>query len=303
LLVQRHLGRLGKKELQDLSSQLTVHIPALMTDRFASYVLVYLIEAEKLIFDAVAKLVSGDFGMFAFDEYSSRVIQRMSSIDTDFSNRCFELAKPRFSELISSFSGSMLLTKLVTGATSEAQSEFLLEFIDENKHCLKQASFNRILNAFVSRCPEQTLDRLVRSIKQQIWPMMNDKFGVWVIQTIYARRNARGVFLINSACIKHINSLIIRRYPKLMLINLIEKQAIGELPSFYARHFKAIKSNQLPMLLKRESLSVFLLMMSMAPAGSSAGPLREMRRNIETHQLCHKVDADLLDCLDCIVSV
>jgi hypothetical protein len=263
IAVQKHLSKLSQANLDRVTGSLSKELDRLLTDRFGSYVIQHLVESHLPTLRSVAATISNNFIKYSTNEFSSRIMQRMFQLDQEFSVRCFELMKKYFKQLVNNFSGSILLTKLVACVIGDAHYTFVIKILEQNKEYLRKAYFNRMLSTLVSCCSDQILDQVVQHIKSHVWALMNDKFGNCILQTIFQRNHEGGIALIRQACAKHINTLLIRRYPKLLLINLIHEGRAGPLPHQLLQAFVAAGCPSVQTIIeRRESASLFLLMLA-----------------------------------------
>jgi hypothetical protein len=261
--VQRYLKQIDPQEQAKLILQLAPSLDRLLTDRFGSYVVQYLVSVDCFLFAKVKSVVLRSFIKCTTNEFSSRIMQRMFQLDRDFSVRCFELMKVEFKQLINNFSGSILLAKLVAILDDGFYHGQVTQILEQNKEYLRKAYFNRMLSTLVSCCSDQILDQVVQHIKSHVWILMNDKFGYCILQTIFQRNHEGGIALIRQACAKHINTLLIRRYPKLLLINLIHEGRARALPHYLLQAFAAAGCPSVQTIIeRRESASLFLLMLA-----------------------------------------
>ncbi len=120
-----------------------------------------------------------------------------------------------------------------------------------------------MLSTLVSCCSEHMLDRIVQQVKSHVWVLMNDKFGNCVLQTFFRRNHTKGVSLVIANCLKHINTLLIRRFPKLMLVNLVHEGCFDAHTDRICQAIPQLKlANSLKILQRKESCSLFLLLVS-----------------------------------------
>ncbi len=167
--VQRYLKQIDAEEAQPVIDLLTdpQHLNRLLTDRFGSYIIQLLVVRDRSVFNRVAGVVLGDSIELASNEFSSRIMQRMFQLDRDFSVRCFELMKDEFHQVITSFSGSILLAKLMPFLPSEACHAFVIKILEQNKEYLRKAYFNRMLSTLVSCCSARYCRRYSRGTTKE----------------------------------------------------------------------------------------------------------------------------------------
>jgi hypothetical protein len=142
----------------------------------------------------------------------------------------------------------------------------VLGILDTNKDYLRKAYFNRMLSTLVSCCSEHMLDQVVAQIKNHIWVLMNDKFGNYVLQIIVERGHGFATNLIKTICLKNYNIILIRKYPKFLLIKITELDVSGQFCSEMIYNVVNMEAYLvLQIFEKRDSSMLFLLFLSKLP--------------------------------------
>jgi hypothetical protein len=271
LEVQALLHSMGEEELSQVTGFFSTQLEKLLTDRYASYVVQHLIEIDAPTLARVSRIVAKDVLKYATNEYSSRLMQRIFVLDPGFCKQVLIQVPCHFDEIINCFSGSIMLTKLVGIVEDDSYYTFVIKILEQNKEYLRKAYFNRMLSTLVSCCSEHMLDKVVHQVKNQVWVLMNDKFGNCVLQTFFKRNHTKGVSMVIADCLRHINTLLIRRFPKLMLINLIQDGLFDLYTDRICQTLPQLKpANLLKVVQRKESCSLFLLLLS-----KSRLPIRE----------------------------
>ncbi len=263
LAVQRYLDSIAdQRELDTVGAVLQSHLESLLTNKFGSYVVQHLIEIHPSSKKRVGRLLMAKSSIFLNNEFSSRVIQRLFSLDREFSESFFTTLCPRLSTIINSFSGSILLSKLVCSIGREEHFDSIIDFLEGSKKVLVFPLVTRVLYAVAEHCPETCLDRLAVLIKSKVWGLMNDKFGNLLLQSFFKRKQRTGMDLITQVCIKHSTNIFVRKYPKLMLMNLVLAGSAGELASKMVLPVERIPKKQLQTVAqKKESFALLLLLL------------------------------------------
>lgn len=231
--IQIYLKGLDEPNQRRMISSFRPICEQMISDRFANYVLQYLLEMDEEIARRVGLRILSDFFFFAQDEYGSRTMQKLASVSADYCCHLLSLYNMSFDLLISTITGSILLSKLVALAQKEEDLGFLISKIRDDREYLRSAGFNRALSVLVDRCSDQMLADLFDLLQAHIWTLVNDKFGNYVLQVIYERgRRPEAVTrlasdLILAECLKNIGGLVTRKYPKFLLIRIIELDADG----------------------------------------------------------------------------
>jgi Pumilio-family RNA binding repeat len=294
MVMQQCIDSCDDQGLRVVSNLLLTNMDRLLKDPYGSYVAQHLMKVHKPSLERISNHVSQHLLEMATNEFSSRVIQSIFDIEQDFYIRLMPSIVQMFDQLIHSFSGSILLTKLVTVADDESVFAVFVKILEQNKEYLRKAYFNRMLSTLVSCCSEHMLDQVVELTTGYIWELMNDKFGNCMLQTYYRRSQVRGVQLIEKAAIDHFEEFLTRRYPKIMLINLLsENRAVKVAESLCRLLASADTSVLAPALQKRESFSLLLLMASSSSLELISSICRRILISIDEQYKTTRTDLDL----------
>jgi hypothetical protein len=264
---------------------------------------------EESYFRRVAKYVEENFVRCCTDEYGSRVVQIMLDINLNFCDAAIALSFAYFDHLVSSFSASIMLTKLVGLEFSNKTHNTFIKILEQNKEYLRKAYFNRMLSTLVSCCSDQILDRVLDAIKPHAWELMNDKFGNCVLQGFFKRNHIPGINSIINECRANAEHILMRRYPKLMLINLIHENIFGDAIQGILESLTALKVQLLQAIVqRRESFCLLLLMIASSTEEAASNILNRLTEIPDINQaavFCEsvkQVDQDLQDYLRSLCS-
>lgn len=153
----------------------------LLLDKFGNYVMQHLVVIHKPSRDQIASQTLHHFIRYAEDEYGSRIMQKLCSECSEYCKKALDKFRVNFNQLIKNITGSILLSKLISKSKSEQWYSWTIDILSKETDLLKKAYFNRMLSTLVTCCSETVLARIVEMIKQQIWILMNDKFGNYVL--------------------------------------------------------------------------------------------------------------------------
>jgi len=222
--VQAYIKTLNSQGLNQVAHYLCSNINYLITDKFGNYVVQFLVEIHQPSRNYVSDLCLKNYNKFAENEYGSRIMQKLASISPQFCSMALELFYKSFDHLIKNITGSILLSKLISCSQNEAEYRFCVHILEKNKDYLRKAYFNRMLATLVSCCSQTLLSHTVYCMKTHIWVLMNDKFGNYVLQIVVERGEQEGSKLIKQACLKNYTVILTRKYPKFLLIKMIEME-------------------------------------------------------------------------------
>ena len=291
MVVQSYLKCQSKAKLNAAAGFLMQHLDEIVLNKFGNYVIQYLVEIHKPSLEYTAKLTLFNFVKYAENEYGSRIMQKLSTLSPHFCYNALRLFWKYFDHLIKNITGSILLSKLISAAPCEDDFGFVLGILETNKDYLRKAYFNRMLSTLVSCCSEHMLDQVVAQIKNHIWVLMNDKFGNYVLQIIVERGHVFATSLIKTICLKNYNIILIRKYPKFLLIKITELDVSGQFCSEMIYNVVNMDAYLvLQIFEKRDSSMLFLLFLSkMAPAAlqKTADKLLKLLAKGQQQQLPH----------------
>ena len=294
MVVQSYLKNQSKSKLNAAAGYLMKHLDEIILNKFGNYVIQFLVEIHKPSLEYTAKLTLYNFVKYAENEYGSRIMQKLSTLSPHFCYNALRLFWKYFDHLIKNITGSILLSKLISAAPCEEDFGFVLSILDTNKDYLRKAYFNRMLSTLVSCCSEQMLDQVVELTTGHIWDLMNDKFGNCMLQTYYRRSHVRGIQLIEESAADNYEEFLTRRYPKIMLINLMSENRAERIVESICRSLTSADTSVLaPVLQKRESFSLLLLMASSTSAESISSICSRILISIEEQNKTGRTDLEV----------
>jgi len=264
---QAFLAQLPADELERVGKQLLAHFGQLSTDKYGNYTVQFLLLRSAALRPEVARLMNLRFHECLTNEFSSRVIQTLCLVDHDFFRHSLEKFREGLDALLENITGAIMLSKLISVCRDETMANFTLDMLDTNKDYLRKAYFNRMLSTLVSCCSDAVLDRTYEKVKDHFWLLMNDKFGNYTLQVFLERSHDEAVKLLLRTCLKNYETLLVKKYPKFLLIKLIE---LGGFEEFLKSLVNKLVDGQLGKLIlvfeKKESSYLFALVVSRFPA-------------------------------------
>ncbi len=268
--VQQFIDSCDDTSLQVVSDLLLCHMDRLLQDPYGSYVGQHLMKCHKPTLERITNHISQNLLQMATNEYSSRVIQSIFDIKQEFCMRLLPTLIQMFDQLINSFSGSILLTKLVIVVHDQSVYMIFIKILEQNKEYLRKAYFNRMLSTLVSCCSEHML------------------------QTYYRRSHVRGIQLIEESAADNYEEFLTRRYPKIMLINLMSENRAERIVESICRSLTSADTSVLaPVLQKRESFSLLLLMASSTSVESISSICSRILISIEEQNKTARTDLEV----------
>lgn len=261
--VQAYLKTLNSQDLNHVSRYLCSNINYLITDKFGNYVVQFLVEIHPPSRNFVSDLCLKNYVKFAENEYGSRIMQKIASINPAFCNQALSHFYKSFDHLIRNITGSILLSKLISCAQNENEYSFCVHILETNKEYLRKAYFNRMLATLVTSCSQSLLSHIVYCMKAHIWILMNDKFGNYVLQIVAERGEQEGTKLIKLACLKNYSVILTRKYPKFLLIKMVEMDASNEFCGRLMGSIMGLDENSLwAIISKKDSAMLLVLLVS-----------------------------------------
>lgn len=222
--VQAYMKLLSNNELNQVANYLCRNINHLLMDKYGNYVVQFLIELHTPSRDYVHTICLDNFVRFAENEYGSRIMQKMAAISPKFCSVALKYFSKNFDRLIKNITGSILLSKLISSTQNSQEFRFALDIMQMNKEYLRKSYFNRMLATLANVCPLAMLSEIVYIVRNHIWVLMNDKFGNYVLQIVVEREEKEGTRLIKTACLKNGGMILTRKYPKFLIIKLVEME-------------------------------------------------------------------------------
>lgn len=289
--VQSYLKMQTPEDLEYVADFLCGQVDRLALNKFGNYVVQYLIQIHEPSREVVAKVTLDNFVTYAENEYGSRIMQKLCTLSPNYCHNALRLFSKSFDRLIRNITGSILLSKLISSSQEEKDYLFALRILDSNKDYMRKAYFNRMLSTLVSCCSDQTLQEVVSIIRNHIWVLMNDKFGNYVLQVILERGQATGTSLVQAACLKNHHIIMTRKYPKFLLIKIVElEDRSGDFSSQMIKKLVELDDATLYSILeKRDSAMLMLLILSRLPPCNLSRPSERLVKVLghQGHHLPH----------------
>ena len=290
---QAYLAQLPAEELERTGRQLLAHFGRLATDKFGNYIVQFLLLKCEALRPEVASLIDRAFQECLTNEFSSRIIQTLCLVDRDFFQRSLEKFREGIDALLENITGAIMLSKLISVCRDDTMANFTLGILETNKDYLRKAYFNRMLSTLVSCCSEAVLNRTYAKVKDHFWLLMNDKFGNYTLQVFLERNHSEAVKLLLQTCLKHHESLLVKKYPKFLLIKLIE---LGGYEAFLRSLVNRLVGGGLPTLVavfeKKESSYLFALIVSRFRAECIIKTCSKLQRLLRTVDLSSLASPD-----------
>lgn len=259
--VQSYLKEQTSDNLDRVAIIFWKHVETLILNKFGNYVIQYLIQIHEPSQDHIGKVTLSSFLMYAENEYGSRIMQKLCSVSAEYCKSALGVFQKYFDRLIKSITGSILLSKLISSSQNEQEYLFCIRILESNKEYLRKAYFNRMLSTLVSCCSDAILQEVVSLIRNHIWVLMNDKFGNYVLQIILERGQPLGASLVKTICFKNYSVIFTRKYPKFLLIKIVELELLGDFSNLMTKKILELDAASLFNLLSKRDSAMLLLLM------------------------------------------
>lgn len=261
--VQVYMKLLNPQELNLVAHYLCTHVNYLIMDKFGNYVVQFLTDIHIPSRKYISDLSLNNFVKFAENEYGSRIMQKLASISPEFCYRALNQFYNYFDRLIKNITGSILLSKLISSAQSEEEYSFCVHVLEQNQEYLRKTYFNRMLATLVGVCSLDMLSQVVYYMRNHTWILMNDKFGNYVLQIVAERGDHDGTMMIKHACMKNATVILTRKYPKFLLIKIVEMEKDNDFCDRMMESLISMDDNSIWQILsKRDSAMLLVLIMS-----------------------------------------
>jgi hypothetical protein len=261
LKVQSYLKNLTAEELDSYAKIFELHLDTLMVNKFGNYVVQFLLTVHKPTCEAVERLSLLKFTSMVNDEYGSRTMQKACQNNPQYVSKALESFMANFDQLISNIAGSIFLSKLVLSSTSKADHQLPLGPLKQKKDHLQNSYYTRILSTIAGVCEDEVLDQIIELVSDNIWNLMNDKFGNYLILIFFDKQKTKGMNLVKEASLKNSQNLISRKFPKFVLLKLLRAT---EHETFVQDLATKIISHPIDVLLsyigRKENIALFVLL-------------------------------------------
>jgi hypothetical protein len=283
---QAYLSHLPAEELEWTGRQFLGYFAQLSTDKYGNYIVQFLILKCDALRPEVARLMNRTFHECLTNEFSSRIIQTLCLVDRNFFQQSLEKFREGIDALLENITGAIMLSKLISVCRDDTMANFTLDMLETNKDYLRKAYFNRMLSTLVSCCSEAVLNTTFAKVKDHFWLLMNDKFGNYTLQVFLERNHKEAIKLLLRTCLKNYTTLLVKKYPKFLLIKLIE---LGGYEEFLRSLVNRLVVGELDALVavfeKKESSYLFTLIVSRFPSECISQMCSKLQRLLQSVDL------------------
>ena len=230
-------------DLEKIAGRMKGRIYSLCFDKYGNYVAQIFLERLPKFRQNFRSIYMKNLKEMMENQYSSRVLQKLISLnDSKFLRFSVGMFSKNFKLFLRDLSSVIFATKLINQASSEdSDFEFLVKVLEAKpKIILDEPHMMRLLVSAFSKFENQLLRRIFKPLKKYIWNMLNDKFGNYILQKVVEKDLRPYKSLIESLCIKHSQKLILKKYPRYILLKIIENDEFGKFSErfFYQLCFK-----------------------------------------------------------------
>lgn len=185
-------------------------------DRLPSY-------QEKFISIAIE-----NFDSLVANEFGSRVLQKLLK-NPQFQQFSLNKLETNFEEFLTNLSSVIFSTKLIAEIGDESKFKFIERMIEKDFSVIKdQNNFVRLLVSYFSILSDSSIHTIFKHLKKNIWNLLNDKFGNYILQKVIERNIKPYKNIIESLCLKHLLKLIQKKHPRYIIFKLIEADSTGK---------------------------------------------------------------------------
>ena len=260
LKAQSYLKTLSPDQLDVYAKHFEPQLDVLMTNKFANYVVQHLLTVHPPTLTAVEQVSLAKFATLVNDEYGSRTMQKACQNNPGYVSRAMASFMTNFESLISTIAGSIFLCKLVSSTNSKTDHRLPLEPLKLKKEHLQNSYYTRVLSTIAGICDEEILAQIVELVSDNMWHLMNDKFGNYLVLVFFDRNQQAGIKLVTDTCLKNSSNLVSRKFPKFVLLRLLRAK---QHEPFVRELAEQIVTQPLDSLLsyigRKENVAVFLL--------------------------------------------
>lgn len=263
---QVYLKYAEEEDLMVVFEKMKTCLYELSFDQYGNYIVQIMIERSEVISDFLIE----NYCLQFFDEmlenqFSSRVLQKtLSSKNEKVKELSMKKLKRNFYFFIKELSSVIFVTKLINEIDDENEFYFIENILKETNGgiIVKFPNVLRILVSIFSKFSDNILKRMFKILKKFIWNLLNDKFGNYILQKIIEKNLDPFKEIIEEKCLSNASRVILKKYPRFILLKLIENDANG---IFCERFFRAVCFNQKPyfvhkkLIWKKETSSLVLL--------------------------------------------
>src|SRR3990167_6754960 len=262
LKVQSYLKNLTPEELDLYAKEFEPQMEVLMTNKFANYVVQFLLTIHKPTRDAVEKVSLAKFTALVNDEYGSRTMQKACHDNPTYVSKALGSFMANFEKLISTIEGSIFLSKLVVSSCLKSDHLLPLEPLKQKKEYLENAYYTRILSTIAGICEEEVLDQIIELVADHMWLLMNDKFGNYLVLLFFDKHKQQAIESIKQACLANSQHIISRKFPKFILMRFLRAPEHKEFVQLLAaRILSHPVDSLLTYIARKENVALFILLL------------------------------------------
>lgn len=193
-----------------------------------------------------------NFDKMMDNQFSSRVLQKiLSTRNTKFINFCLKNFRRNFFSFVDNLSSVIFATKLINECSDEKEFYFIEKILKDSNGSVvvKNPNILRILVTIFSNFSDDILKRMFKVLKKYIWNLLNDKFGNYILQRVIEKNMVQYKEMIEEKCLKNTQKVILKKYPRYILLKLIENDSNG---LFCEKLFKEMCLNQRPFFVHKK---------------------------------------------------
>lgn len=226
MLFQQLIDEASPEATAQVGRDLARHLPALVVDPFANYSIQKIIEKDEEFRKVVAAYCSANFKELAVNEFSSRVMQTLTSLDTSFRAHCFAMVKADPHLLVSSVSAVFLVAFAIRASQSETEYEYLFELVENKREYLESKYFKRIVVSLVENAGLDSIGRVYKSlgVSGRLPELLGDKYFAYVFLMMVQRDFDAGVVELFRTLHHRPAALFSARYFGFVVTKLLEKR-------------------------------------------------------------------------------
>jgi pumilio RNA-binding family len=243
---QNYLKLVDLGTLEKIAKKMRDCIYELSFDKFGNYIAQILVERLPSIRKYVMPICKERFEEMMSNEFSSRVLQKLICLgEEEFIKFSIVRFSKNFSLFIKDLSSVIFATKLINQSKNEEDYLFLVKILEKDpKIVLNEPHMMRLLVSIFSQFSDDMLKRMFKPLKKYIWNLLNDKFGNYILQKVIERNIKPFKGIIENLCAKHCQKLILKKYPRYILLRIIENDNTGKFSEkiFYQICFKEDES-------------------------------------------------------------
>jgi hypothetical protein len=169
------------------------HLPALLTDKFGSYLVQALVLRHLAVRSRVQAACQRDFHSLVHNEYSSRVMQRLIEVSPDFRGFAMQTFKHDLKSFIQSVSACYLISVGILNSQSESERDVVSEFLSKRSiSWTANKYFKKTLICYLSACSEEKLNYMHRKLlkKRSVLWYLTEKFACLILLKFVERNHA-----------------------------------------------------------------------------------------------------------------